>query len=52
MDVLPMTTFVVSAMSGLIPTHMQIAGACMTGAALIFNNLYLRRRTRRVAAGS
>ncbi|WP_254074104.1 DMT family transporter [Burkholderia sp. S171] len=52
MDVLPMTTFVVSAMSGLIPTHMQIAGACMTGAALILNNLYLRLRSRRVAAGS
>jgi len=52
MDVLPVTTFVVSAMSGLIPTHMQITGACMTGAALILNNLYLRRRTRRVAAGS
>jgi drug/metabolite transporter (DMT)-like permease len=52
MDVLPVTTFVVSAMTGLIPTHMQIAGACTTGAALILNNLYLRRRTRRMAAGS
>src|SRR5471032_723799 len=52
MDVLPVTTFAVSAMSGLIPTHMQIAGACMTGAALILNNLYLRRRARRVVAGS
>ena len=51
-DVLPVTTFVVSAMSGLIPTHMQIAGACMTGVALILNNLYLRRRARRMAAGS
>jgi drug/metabolite transporter (DMT)-like permease len=52
MDVLPVTTFVVSAISGLIPTHMQIAGACLTGAALIFNNLYLRRRSPRVVAGS
>ena len=52
MDVLPVTTFLVSAMSGLIPTHMQIAGACMTGAALILNNLYLRRRTRRGVAAS
>jgi hypothetical protein len=51
MDVLPVTTFVVSAMSGLIPTHMQIA-ACMTGAALILNNLYLRRHARRMAADS
>jgi hypothetical protein len=39
-------------MSVLIPTHMQIAGACMTGVALILNNLYLRRRSRRVGAGS
>jgi hypothetical protein len=52
MDVLPMTTFAVSAISGLIPTHMQIAGACMTGAAFFLNNFYLRRRTPRVAAGS
>jgi drug/metabolite transporter (DMT)-like permease len=52
MDVLPVTTFVVSAVSGLIPTHMQIAGACMTGSALILNNLYLRRRAQRLAAGS
>jgi hypothetical protein len=51
MDVLPVTTFAVSAISGLIPAHMQIAGACMTGAALIINNLYLRQRTQRVAAG-
>jgi hypothetical protein len=25
---------------------MQIIGACMTGAALILNNMYLRRRVR------
>ena len=52
MDVLPVTTFVVSAIIGLIPTHMQIAGACMTGTALILNNLYLRCWTQRVAADS
>jgi hypothetical protein len=52
MDVLPVTTFVVSVISGLIPTHMQIAGACMTGSALILNNLYLRQRAQRLAAGS
>ncbi|MFM0736022.1 DMT family transporter [Paraburkholderia xenovorans] len=44
MDVLPVTTFVVSSLTGVIPGHWQIVGACMTGAALIFNNLYLRRR--------
>jgi drug/metabolite transporter (DMT)-like permease len=47
MDVLPVTTFVVSSLTGVVPGHWQIAGACMTGAALIFNNLYLRRRARR-----
>jgi hypothetical protein len=46
MDILPMTTFTVSALTGVIPTRMQIAGACMTGTALILNNLYLRRRAR------
>jgi hypothetical protein len=52
MDVLPAATFVVSAVSGLIPTHMQIAGACMTRSALILNNLYLRRRAQRLAAAA
>jgi hypothetical protein len=52
MEAPPVTTFVVLAIIGLIPTHMQIAGACMTGTALILNNLYLRRWTQRVAAGS
>lgn len=47
MDVLPVTTFVVSSLTGVVPGHWQIAGACMTGTALIFNNLYLRRRARR-----
>ena len=46
MDVLPVTTFIVSSLTGVIPAHAQIAGACMTGAALVFNNIYLRRRTR------
>jgi len=50
MDVLPLTTFIVSALSGLIPTHVQIIGACMTGAALILNNLYLRQRALRAGA--
>ncbi|WP_454807766.1 hypothetical protein [Paraburkholderia fungorum] len=47
MDVLPVTTFVVSTLTGVAPGHWQIAGACMTGAALFFNNLYLRRAARR-----
>ncbi|WP_276313428.1 DMT family transporter [Pararobbsia silviterrae] len=47
MDVLPVTTFIVSSLTGTVPARAQIVGACMTGAALIFNNLYLRRRNRR-----
>jgi drug/metabolite transporter (DMT)-like permease len=47
MDVLPVTTFIVSSLTGVIPGKVQIVGACMTGAALIFNNLYLRRRALR-----
>jgi hypothetical protein len=43
----PLTTFIVSALAGVIATPVQIAGACLTGAALVLNNLYLRRRARR-----
>lgn len=46
MDVVPVTTFIVSSIAGVIPTRMQLAGACMTGTALVLNNLYLRRRLR------
>jgi drug/metabolite transporter (DMT)-like permease len=46
MDVVPLTTFIVSALAGVIATPMQIAGGCMTCAALVLNNLYLRRRAR------
>ena len=49
MDVVPITTFLVSALEGIVPTDVQIIGACMTGAALIFNNMYLRHRARRLA---
>lgn len=48
MDVLPITAFVVSAATGVVPNRAQIAGAALTGAALILNNLYLRRRARRI----
>ncbi|MBY8603403.1 DMT family transporter [Burkholderia arboris] len=47
MDVLPITAFIVSAATGVVPNRAQIAGAALTGAALILNNLYLRRRARR-----
>ncbi|MBR0895764.1 DMT family transporter [Bradyrhizobium tropiciagri] len=44
MDVVPITAFIVSAITGVVPTRAQALGACVTGAALILNNLYLRRR--------
>jgi len=47
MDVVPITTFVVSAIAGVIPTGMQLVGAGMTGLALVLNNVYLRRRAAR-----
>jgi drug/metabolite transporter (DMT)-like permease len=50
MDVVPMTAFTVSAIGGIIPTGVQIVGACVTGAALILNNLYLRLSARRPPA--
>ena len=44
MDVVPITTFVVSSIAGVVPTRMQLVGASMTGLALILNNIFLRRR--------
>jgi drug/metabolite transporter (DMT)-like permease len=52
MDVLPVTTFTVSSMAGVVPQRAQIVAACVTGAALLLNNLYLRRRAIRLAAVS
>jgi len=50
MDVVPITAFIVSALTGRVPHRSQIAGAASMGVALILNNLYLRRRARRTAA--
>lgn len=44
MDVVPLTAFVVSALTGTIPAHAQIVGALISASALILNNLYQRRR--------
>ncbi|RXV68006.1 DMT family transporter [Burkholderia stabilis] len=49
MDIVPITAFIVSAFTGVVPNRAQIAGAALTGVALILNNLYLRRRARRLA---
>ena len=52
MDVVPITAFAVSALTGLVPMSVQIAGATLTAVALIMNNVYLRRRTLRMAASA
>ncbi|MFZ6649357.1 DMT family transporter [Undibacterium sp. TJN25] len=44
MDVVPLTTFIISALTGIVPHPVQIGGACITAAALILNNVYQRRR--------
>jgi drug/metabolite transporter (DMT)-like permease len=44
MDVVPLTAFVVSALTGTVPARPQILGALISASALILNNLYQRRR--------
>ncbi|EGL4350490.1 DMT family transporter [Salmonella enterica] len=46
MDVVPVTAFIVSALSGVVPTHVQIVGAAITAIALILNNLSQRKLAR------
>lgn len=43
MDVVPVTAFIVSALNGVVPTHIQIVGATITATALILNNLSQRK---------
>lgn len=42
MDVVPITAFTVSTLSGVVPDSMQITGACLTASALVLNNFYQR----------
>ncbi|AKJ30813.1 transporter [Caldimonas brevitalea] len=42
MDVVPITAFTLSALTGVQPGSMQVAGACITAFALIANNIYQR----------
>lgn len=44
MDVVPITAFAVSAMTGFVPTSVQIVGAACTAIALVMNNLVQRYR--------
>lgn len=51
-DVVPITAFVISALTGVITAGMQVVGASPTAPALVFNNLYLRRVAQRTAAAA
>lgn len=52
MDVVPVTAFTVSALTGVVPGRAQVLGAGMTAFALVLNNLYLRRRSRRTVVSA
>jgi drug/metabolite transporter (DMT)-like permease len=44
MDVVPLTAFAVSAIGGVVPSTVQLFGAGLSCAALVANNVLLRRR--------
>lgn len=44
MDVVPIAAFTISAIQGIRPAPIQIAGASITAITLILNNIYLRHR--------
>lgn len=44
MDVVPVTAFIISALTGIVPHPVQVYGAVVTATALILNNLYQRRQ--------
>lgn len=46
MDVVPVTAFIVSALSGIMPSSIQLAGAGITATALILNNLNQRKQAQ------
>jgi len=45
MNLVPITTFIVTVLGGYIPNSSQLLGVACTCFALIFNNLYIRRFT-------
>ncbi|WP_449371637.1 DMT family transporter [Thiomonas sp.] len=49
MDVVPITAFTVSALTGVVPVPMQITGATITAISLLMNNIYQRRRVQKAA---
>ncbi|QJD99630.1 DMT family transporter [Massilia forsythiae] len=44
MDVVPVTAFIISALTGVVPHQVQVCGAVVTATALVLNNLYQRRQ--------
>jgi drug/metabolite transporter (DMT)-like permease len=50
MDVVPVTAFTISALSGVVAENAQVVGATVTATALILNNLYQRRRMAKATA--
>lgn len=42
MDVVPIMTVTISALTGVAPSAAEITGICITGIALVLNNSYLR----------
>ena len=50
MDVVPITAFTVSALTGVVPSTIQIVGASITAAALVMNNFYQRYRLASASA--
>ncbi|MFG1175586.1 DMT family transporter [Erwiniaceae bacterium CAU 1747] len=52
MDVVPVTAFIISALNGVVPTHVQIAGATLTATALVLNNFSQRKLARQAVSNS
>jgi drug/metabolite transporter (DMT)-like permease len=42
MDVVPITAFTISALTGVVPTVTQLIGGALSAIALVLNNVYLR----------
>jgi drug/metabolite transporter (DMT)-like permease len=45
MDVIPVTEFAISSFSGTVPSTAQIVGASLSAAALVLNNIAMRKNT-------
>jgi drug/metabolite transporter (DMT)-like permease len=52
MDVVPITAFTISVITGVVPSPMRFVGAGITALALVLNNIYLRRYAARKAAAA